>query len=233
MSRIILPRKGKVICWDLEGTIGVFDPEELEGLRKSVRIKKGINFIVFRPEIREVLNYLSSQGFYHFITTSAQEELARQWIQKAGISNHFEEVYGRETVSTQPFRNKIYSPVIEDIGFSEKQANKRMIVIGDGGFDAPEDLEGVVYLMISYRIFESSRLILPVLEVLLEKGRGDFNKGYKKLSKLERYRLEDGSQIRFQFAKKSKKTGKKGIYNPRISFYKTSKNYSLRPEIIQ
>lgn len=149
-----------VICWDLDLTILDDDGENP------------------KPGIEELLQELADQGFVHYITTSGSTERARNNLQAAGLESYFKKVYGQKEVSWQG--RKFYEKIMSEEKMDEEQAKSNMLVIGDGLWDISQDLQCVFFQQEEgYRI--DSSITRTIINTLLNRGDGDFTKGFESL----------------------------------------------------
>lgn len=174
----------KVICWDLDETLGSFRRIGYELAGKNIPdLEKPISL---RSGITELLSQLSSEGFLHFVTTSGTSDYAKEALRRTGLIGHFQEVFGRDVVSTDDegteyYEGKLYRPVADHIGLSDEQALSNMIVIGDAAGDKPLDLDGLVFVEHRNCHYTDSSVTYRILKKLEELGNGNFKKGFEKM----------------------------------------------------
>ena len=225
--------KPKVICWDLDDTLGLFKSiqYELEG-REYIDDEKPISL---RYGIKDLLSNLSDQGYLHFVTTSGTFEYAQEALTRTGLIYYFEGIYGRDTISTD-FFSKNYEPVAKQIGFSDEEAISNMIVIGDAPGDKPGDLEGLVFIMQNMCYLTDSYVTAKILETLDELGNGDFNKGFEQMylnptSEEFDEKIYDIDDIQLVLDYTSKGAANEDKVVPRIRIIESEK-YMKKPTIV-
>lgn len=121
--------KGRVICWDLDETIGIFRDYG------DMRIMRGIG---------PLLDRLSAEGATHVITTGAITEHAEYVLCSFSLRQHFDGIFARDRICDQDY-NKYYHPVAEALGIPADEAGHRMLVIGNLARDSPADLDLVFF----------------------------------------------------------------------------------------
>jgi hypothetical protein len=176
----------KIMCWDMDETLGHFRPLAYEILGEEVP-----NFLdptTLRHGIKQTLETLAQKGFVHYVTTSAPENIARNALTRTGISGSFEDVLGRDLVMgelwvrqdgySSTIGGKNYSEVAQKQGLTPEQASSQMITIGDRQTDRPLDLEGVVFLEQGACYHYDSAIVEQVVDELLRRGAGDIRKGF-------------------------------------------------------
>ncbi len=115
----------RYICWDLDKTLGRFDPQEAgkRGLTRGISV---------------LLEELQGQGLRHVVTTAAASEYAEGALDEFGIRGRFDAVFDRSVICDNRF-NKHYLPVASRLGIRQEEAAERIIVIGNSMKDAPAD----------------------------------------------------------------------------------------------
>jgi len=153
----------KVICWDLDDTLGFFRTTYL-GIRRG---------------IRETLQNLSDKGFIQYITSASHEEYIEGAVERAGLTQYFEGLFGPRYLQGEGGLGKRYRPIANRHNFSDEQASSSMIVIGNGGIlDAPADIGGVVFIHDPNGPYTPSEVLEQSIHRLLEAGNNDFNAGF-------------------------------------------------------
>jgi hypothetical protein len=82
MSEIL--KQPKVLCWDLDRTIGLFDGLAYLDSPKS-EVPRAYRSLLRRDSINTVLDRMSGNGFHHYLTTAATEDYAREAIKRASL----------------------------------------------------------------------------------------------------------------------------------------------------
>jgi len=168
----------KVICWDLDETLGNFRRIDYELMGKEApELERPTSL---RYGLTDLLSSLSSQGYEHVVTTSGTSDYAKEALQRTGLSSHFKDVFGRDVVSSYGGGKK-YRPVADTVGLSYEQAVSDMIVIGDVPGDKPVDLDGLVFIEHRGCVYSDSSVTARILEKLNELGDGNFKKGFERM----------------------------------------------------
>ncbi len=168
----------KVICWDLDETLGYFGRIKYEFM--GIEVEEGMKPTSLRFGLTELLSSLSSEGYEHVITTSGSTDYANFVLERTGLTDYFSHVFGGETVSEVP-GGKSYKKVAEAVGFSDDEALSNMIVIGDQIGDKPADLEGLVFVQHRDIMYTDAGVTAKILERLIETGEGNFKQGFEKM----------------------------------------------------
>src|SRR5512143_966874 len=127
--------KPRYICWDLDKTLGRFDPTDASGQSAKRGLTRGISTL---------LGDLQASGCRHVVTTAAELAYAENSLTEFGIRGCFDAVFDRSVICDARF-NKHYLPVAGRLGLSTEEAVDRMIVIGNSMKDAPADSD-IVFL---------------------------------------------------------------------------------------
>lgn len=186
-----MKRSKRIVCWDLDETLGCFRPAEANRFMRHLPEKRGVV-----PGMKPLLEDLSSDGCVNVVTTGAPAGYAEAALDKYGLSGYFESVFDYSIVC--PGNGfKRYRPVAERFGISESEIPDRIIAIGNEDRDIPKDLPVVfVYHPMSMK-FDASPLRM-VLEAL---GReGSWRRGFRSLDTIGGERIDtecfDGSRLR-------------------------------------
>lgn len=170
---------GRVICWDLDRTLGVFRPlgRDRPGPRPP-----GPE-VGLRPHVRETIEALDRAGAIHVLTTASTPEHAERALQRAGVRHRFRRIYtGTDLIPTYGVPTKDYALVARDFGLFGREGSARMIVIGDTlTIDLPAN--GPVFVWERGGANVSARLTLWILATLTAAGGGDFLAGYRALNR--------------------------------------------------
>lgn len=184
----------KVICWDLDETLGSFRRigYELAGVNvpqfeRPVSLKHGII---------ELLSDLSSQGYLHFVTTAGSFDYANEALKRTGLINQFQKVFGRDDISTEI--GKQYRPVIKNLNLSDEEAVSNVIIIGDSPKDKPIDLDGLVFVEHTYCLYTDSSVTAMILKKLNELGNNNFKRGFEKMYENAKIENEEFGGYKFE-----------------------------------
>lgn len=121
--------RGRVICWDLDETIGFFRDY------REMHVMRGIG---------PLLDRMSCSGARHVVTTAASREHAEYALGYFSLTRHFEGIFARDSICDADF-NKFYAPVAESLGIAPDEAEHRILVIGNLPRDSPADLDIVFF----------------------------------------------------------------------------------------
>ena len=168
----------RVICWDLDETLGNFRPIGYEMMEKE--LPSFIEPTSIRYGISDLLTELSEAGYRHYITTSGSYDYAQEVLFRTDLAKNFTGVFGRETISN-PYGGKMYQPVIDSENMTRDEARSNMIVVGDAPGDMPTDIEGLVFIHQDAGHKYDALVIREILVALLEAGDGSFKTGFEKL----------------------------------------------------
>lgn len=176
MSELI-PKTSKVLCWDLDETLGWFRRIAYE--MGGEKVPEWEQPIALRYGITDLLQEFSEEaGYVHFVTTSGTFDYASEALRRTGIADRFRQVFGRETVSRG--WGKHYRPAAETVGFSDDDMRANMIAIGDAPGDKPMDID-IVFLHIGLGNQMDALVIREILTTVLDKGEGHFKQGFDRL----------------------------------------------------
>ncbi|MBI5389672.1 HAD hydrolase-like protein [Candidatus Woesearchaeota archaeon] len=168
--------KPKIICWDLDFLLGNFESfsRALTGEPLSPDI---IGSWGLRPGIKETLERLAHENYMHTITTTALEWRTQELMNRLGTGHYFSKIYTRETITT----DKDYIVVMAYFGLSLEEAQKRMVIIGDGPGDRPDPSYGAagIVFILEQNLYHDAVLFEHILADLLAKGDGSFNRGFQ------------------------------------------------------
>ncbi len=197
----------KIICWDMSLTLGYFSglAYKFDGKEIPDRYKNPVQGL--KSGIRDLLEKLSGEGFLHFVTTSAITKYSEFILEKTGIRHHFQDVLGRDMIESD-YHGKAYVSIADRFGYNLQKAKANMISIGNEFVDRSLDIEGMVLIQQDDCAYYDSQVIDLILKILLEKGKGDFNKGFEALYKKAKvhsrkkrdecrkiFQLEDGIKL--------------------------------------
>ncbi|MCB9753976.1 MAG: HAD family hydrolase [Myxococcales bacterium] len=179
MDHADAPRElaGRLVCWDLDKTLGVFRPLGAAPRPSGARPpgpEQGL-----RPHVLEVIDALDRAGAIQVITTASTPDHAERSLRRAGARRYFRRVYtGDDLVPIYGVPTKDYTRVAHDFGLFGPEVSARMIVIGDTlTLDLPTS--GPVFVWERAGAHVSARLTLWILATLAAAGDGDFLAGYE------------------------------------------------------
>jgi hypothetical protein len=115
--------------WDLDETIGSFRPGS------AMKAVAGV---------RPLIEGLRSRGCRHVLTTGADEGYGRAGLERAGVADLFERVFGAAHLPCSP--SKCYRGVVTALGMGLSEAQDRMIIVGNSEIDIPSDIDLVTVL---------------------------------------------------------------------------------------
>jgi len=161
--------QGRLICWDLDDTLGnfrgIYDPNG------NPKIRAGIG---------GVLEKLGSRDFTHVVTTISEKNHADRSLALSGLQKYFASSFYNKDISVRG--QKYYKPVIDSCGFSEEDAAARMVVMGDYEMDQPIDLEALFILLDDREGPKMDSAVLwEVLDAVDGEVDGNFIEGHRKL----------------------------------------------------
>src|SRR5512135_1271442 len=125
----------RVICWDLDETLGRFRPPEGNGPHRNRGLTRGI---------RTILEEHLDSGCRHVVTTAAEASYAATTLDEFGITRYFDGIFDRSIICDGRF-NKSYLSVASRFGVPPEEAPDRIIVVGNLAKDAPADSD-IVFL---------------------------------------------------------------------------------------
>ncbi len=194
-------RGKKIICWDLDDTVGDF-----RGMRAIN--PENSQPIFLRYGITDLLNDFSEEsGYRHYITSGASVGYITEALRRTHLDSNFSEIYDNDTVNQTP-HGKHYRPVARY--YTDEQKRAHMVVVGDGMWDKPVDIGGLVFIELGGPEKEVDALVVrEILTTILENGDGNFKEGYERLYEKaqpidspifptqERRRMNIGNDIEF------------------------------------
>jgi hypothetical protein len=179
----------KVICWDLDETLGFF--RNIVSVRSKERYPNPEDTYTLRKDIIKTLHQMSKKGYHHIITSSAKLHYTEGIIEAVCLDAYFDHILGRIDV-TDGMWGKKYAPAAQLYQMNEGDAVSNMLVIANMPSDEPIDL-GIVFLHDQRPLEESALVYETIAESLWSTGEGSFRKGFdtffkagKKISCLDR-----------------------------------------------
>lgn len=185
--------KEKVICWDLDETLGEFRQVAYEMASDALAgTKDGEYFkqlaqetpLGIRAGLKELLVELSKEGYVHFVNTAGRTEYAVEALQKTNLTPFFQGVYGIESTGPENLTGgfgKLFHPIARYMNYTDEQAIQNMVVMGDGDGDTPVDINGLVTIIDRYGPYHDTPITRTALNALQELGEGNFDAGFKNL----------------------------------------------------
>lgn len=164
------PLAEKVICWDLDGTLGEFYATyaRMNGFQSSRR--DGL-----KPGIMEALNRLSVLGFTHVVTTIAPEKQALKALEDSRLLDFFTAIFCEEQILRDD--RKDYSVVAKAFGIQADDYRRRLIAVGD---TLPLDInDGGVFIWEPDSPYHTAAVTLALIKLISETGNGDFLFGFR------------------------------------------------------
>ncbi len=142
--------KDKIICWDLDYTLGEFsilaikqeygiDSDEFKSFAQKFPFS-------VRYGMAETLEKLLITGHTNVVTTSATKKYAEEALRKSKLRPYFAEVFGRSKVCKDGSFGKDYLPVAHWAQIDKDHVSRSMLVIGDAIGDKPRDIDDLVFL---------------------------------------------------------------------------------------
>ena len=184
--------KGKVICWDMDETIGYFWPLFNRFFNfNSPEIDN--NPLVLRYGIKEILKFLSDSGAKNILTSAGDEEYVTEAMATSGLTNSFDEIFTGDQIFVG--YGKLYLPVAKRMGLSQSQALSDMIVVGDSDHDQPADIPGMLFLYHPKGYLYDAELPKSLITFILTVGNGDFVRGFEQASSMGVDGLANGIRL--------------------------------------
>lgn len=179
----------KIFCTDLDHTAGKFI-DLISSASDSDSVTLNPSALGLRKGFAELLRNFSEKGFINILTTSGGIDYVKKVLSRTGIERYFQQIYTGDKVFTGS--GKILRPVLEDLSLSEEQARKSLVITGDlNPDDAPADTGGVVFIFHPNGYKYDAEILDHVQDLLWEKGKGDFGKGFE-----AQYHINDRGQER-------------------------------------
>jgi hypothetical protein len=144
--------KGRVICWDLDETLGHFRPPEDKTQIKRRGLTHGI---------ATLLEELNDLGCIQVLTTASEISYADASLLEFGIRHFFKDIFDRSSICDEMY-NKRYIAVINRLDIPTLLAPDQMLIIGNHGKDAPLDLN-TVFIHHPYAIFSHAEVLGSII----------------------------------------------------------------------
>lgn len=152
----------KLLCWDYNGTtVGG------RGWNKKDEA---------RPNLKEALSDLKSQGYVSVVTSTVDEAGIEAESKRLGFHDAFDRYFGG--IRDVRKDSKEYRKVLEAMKVPVDQASDSVIVIGDNERDHPGDLEKVVFIYNPQGYQTDARVVQALIEKLDAGGKGKLYDGF-------------------------------------------------------
>ena len=165
----------KVVCWDLDETLGSF--RNIVSARHGGSSPSPEDSYILRKDLIKTLNRMIDKGYHHVITSSAKLEYSQNVLQAVCLDAYFDHVLGRKNV-TDGMWGKKYAPAAELFQLNADEACSRMLVIANMPSDEPIDL-GVVFVHDQRDLEDSALDYETIAETLWIRGQGSFKQGFE------------------------------------------------------
>lgn len=172
-------RGPKVICWDMDETLGSF-----RGRLNSFPSK---SLLTLRSGIRETLQDFSGDGFVQLVTSSGGSSYVDDSLRLTDLKKFFYGIFDARTTKSYDYAwGKTYRPVLEALGLSDEEICDDIIVVGDAVGDQPIDINGLVFIHLGWGpdpdIYHAS-VIRDVIIYLMSVDKRSFRQAFEKLYK--------------------------------------------------
>jgi hypothetical protein len=167
--------KPKVICWDLDETLGFF--RNIVSVRNKERYPNPDDSYTLRKDIIKTLHQMVKKGYNNVITSSAKLHYTEGIVEAVCLDAYFAHVLGRRDV-TDGIWGKKYLPAAELYQLDENDASSNMIVIANMASDEPIDV-GVVFIHDQRPLEESALIYETITDTLWSVGEGNFGRGFE------------------------------------------------------
>jgi len=171
--------KPKIICWDLDETLGFF--RNLVSIRSGREYPDPDDSYMLRKDIIKTLNRMISKGYNHVVTSSAKLDYSEKVLGAVCLDSYFDRVFGRKTV-TDGIWGKKYMPAAEFYDLDETDACSQLLVIANMASDEPIDI-GAVFVHDQRRLEETALVYETIADTLWTRGEGSFKHGFESLFK--------------------------------------------------
>jgi hypothetical protein len=179
---LLMMTKPRVICWDLDETLGFF--RNIISVRNRERYPNPDDTYTLRKDIIRALHQMTQKGYHHVITSSAKLHYTEGIVEAVCLDAYFAHVLGRRDV-TDGIWGKKYLPAADLYQLDEDDACSNMFVIANMASDEPIDI-GVVFLHDQRPLEESALVYETMADTLWSVGEGSFLRGFENLFKAGR-----------------------------------------------
>lgn len=166
--------KPKVICWDLDETLGFF--RDIVSVRNKERYPNPDDSYTLRKDIIKTLHQMVRTGYHHVITSSAKLHYSEGIIEAVCLDAYFDHILGRQDV-TDGIWGKKYLPVAELYHLNGGKISSNMLIIANMASDEPIDAD-IVFLHDERALKESALVYETIADTLWGTGEGDFKRGF-------------------------------------------------------
>ena len=168
--------KPRVICWDLDETLGFF--RDIVSVRNKETFPDPDDIYVLRLDILKTLNRFMDKGYRHVVTSSAKLRYTEGIIEAVCLDTYFDCIFGRNDL-VEGIWGKKYAPAADFFGIDEIDAGSNMLVIANLASDEPTDLD-IVFLHDERELEASALVYETIAEALWSAGENDFRRGFEK-----------------------------------------------------
>jgi len=184
----------RLICWDLDETLGYFRRAEYDFLEALFRKKKWcrkpewfrkidpekLGQVTLTQNIKETLANLQEMGFVHVLTTGALDGYVPYLLERTGLSGFLDRTFTKKDV--WDMFGKKYLPVLD--AYADRVERENVMIVGnDYSKDRPSDYLDIVMVYEMDCCKKDSLWLLPVFQALIREGptiRQAFNSLYEK-----------------------------------------------------
>lgn len=156
-------KEQNIILWDLMRTLISPNPT-----KRAVK-----------PDIIPVLKRLSDQGFSHHVTSLSNKNVIEMYLEGTGLSDFFQRFWGKENLGRFSSQDKSYDFVLSELGMTEEDARKRILVIGDSEGDYPGS--DILFIKNKDGHRSSARAEEEIINKLLQIDPSDIGRAYSTL----------------------------------------------------
>lgn len=169
--------KPRVICWDLDETLGFF--RDIVSIRDRLNFPDPDDSYVLRTDILKTLNRFIDKGYRHAVTSSAKLRYTEGIIQAVCLDAYFDRVFGRSDV-TEGIWGKKYAPAAKFFELNQDEARSNMVTIANLASDEPTDMD-IVFIHDERDLEASALAYEAIVEKLWSLGEQDFRRGFDEL----------------------------------------------------
>jgi len=166
--------KPKIICWDLDETLGSF--RNLVSVRSGTTSPHPQDAYVLRKDIVRTLNRMLDRGYRHVVISSARLDYSERVLKLTCLDAYFDKIIGRGGAA-EGIWGKKYRPAAEAFGLNESGALCNLLIIADQASDEPIDLP-VVFIQDRRGLDVSALEYENVADALWARGEGSFRRGF-------------------------------------------------------
>lgn len=183
---MVLREGEKVICWDMDETLGIFKPIVAELAGEEVPRTRFNSDLGLTPGIRELLSTWKNQGYHQVITTGAGQLYTEEVLRRSQLGRFMERVYtGTDWVTIKHDNGEVYGKpyrrVGNEYGLSPDEMAHKMLVVGDDMLDLPVNVPDLVLMLHHNYPYCHAQAVKLTTETILEHGAGSFIAGFEAL----------------------------------------------------